>query len=94
MEWLIIDKMSDVRRHSVDVPLSKALVALRRVRSLRDPSTNSISKFSAVVDNLSWETSSCYGVSLGIENVCDWDGLDHHSLLGSITELSSRWEMQ
>lgn len=83
MEWLIIDKMSDVRRHSVDVPLSKALVALRRVRSLRDPSTNSISKFSAVVDNLSWETSSCYGVSLGIENVCDWDGLDHCSLLGS-----------
>lgn len=75
--------MSEVGRHSVDVPLSKALVALRRVRSLRDPSTNSIRKLSASVDNLSWETSSCNGVSLGLENVCDWDDSDHHSLLGS-----------
>ncbi|XP_043703431.1 protein STICHEL-like 2 isoform X2 [Telopea speciosissima] len=54
--------MSDGRRHSVDIPLSKTLVALRRVRSLRDPSTNCTSKFSAFVDNVGWETNSCRGL--------------------------------
>ncbi|XP_031375015.1 protein STICHEL-like 2 [Punica granatum] len=54
----------DGRRHSVDIPISKALVALRRVRSLRDPSTNSMSKFAALVDNVNWDTNSCNGISL------------------------------
>lgn len=44
----------DGRRHSVDVPISKTLVALRRVRSLRDPSTNGISKLSPLIDNEHW----------------------------------------
>uniref|UniRef100_A0A7N0ZUQ2 DNA-directed DNA polymerase n=1 Tax=Kalanchoe fedtschenkoi TaxID=63787 RepID=A0A7N0ZUQ2_KALFE len=44
--------MAEGRRHSVDVPISRALVALRRVRSLRDPSTNSMSKFASLLDNL------------------------------------------
>ncbi|KAF8399830.1 hypothetical protein HHK36_015702 [Tetracentron sinense] len=75
--------MSDGRRHSVDIPLSKTLVALRRVRSLRDPSTNSMSKFSALVDNLSWETNSRDGVSLGFLNGCQEGRSDNHSLLCS-----------
>ncbi|KAK4428148.1 protein STICHEL-like 2 [Sesamum alatum] len=60
----------DGRRHSIDVPISRTLVALRRVRSLRDPSTNSMSKFSALVDNVNWETSSINGITLGFENSC------------------------
>lgn len=80
---MIVEKMSEASRHSVDAPLSRTLVALRRVRSLRDPSTNSISKFSAFVDNMSWEANSCKGVYLGLENECDGDSSDHHSLLGS-----------
>ncbi|KAL9663665.1 hypothetical protein QQ045_019056 [Rhodiola kirilowii] len=44
--------MAEGRRRSVDVPISRALVALRRVRSLRDPDTNSMSKFSALFDHL------------------------------------------
>ncbi|KAH0690277.1 hypothetical protein KY290_019896 [Solanum tuberosum] len=58
----------DGRRHSVDVPISKTLVALRRVKSLRDPTTNSISKFSAMVDKLNWETHSSNAITLGFEN--------------------------
>ncbi|KAJ4972535.1 hypothetical protein NE237_005709 [Protea cynaroides] len=57
--------MSDGRRHSVDIPLSKTLVALRRVRSLRDPSTNCMSKFTAFGDNMSWDTISCHGLVNG-----------------------------
>ncbi|KAL9228401.1 hypothetical protein vseg_003987 [Gypsophila vaccaria] len=60
----------DGRRHSVDVPISKTLVALRRVRSLRDPSTNSMSKFSNLVDSLNWDTNSCNGISLRFGNGC------------------------
>ncbi|KAL5544024.1 hypothetical protein UlMin_007808 [Ulmus minor] len=56
--------MTDGRRHSVDIPISKALVALRRVRSLRDPSTISTSKFSSLADNVNWETNSNNGISL------------------------------
>ena len=48
----------DGRRHSVDIPISKTLVALRRVRSLRAPSTTSTSKLSSIVDNVNWETNS------------------------------------
>ncbi|KAE8733726.1 AAA-type ATPase family protein isoform 2 [Hibiscus syriacus] len=51
----------DGRRHSVDLPISRTLVALRRVRSLRDPSTNSISKFSSLFDNVKWEANSSNG---------------------------------
>ncbi|KAF6176987.1 hypothetical protein GIB67_027787 [Kingdonia uniflora] len=72
--------MSDGRRHSIDVPLSRTLVALRRVKSLRDPSTNSMSKYSSVLDNYTWDTDSCNGISLGIENSCR---LVNHSPLGS-----------
>ena len=41
----------DGRRHSVDIPISKTLVALKRVRSLRDPSTNGVSRLSPLVDD-------------------------------------------
>ncbi|KAK4800165.1 hypothetical protein SAY86_025530 [Trapa natans] len=54
----------DGRRHSVDVPISKALIALRRVRSLRDPSTNSMSKFASLFENVNWDTNSGNGISL------------------------------
>ncbi|XP_057435667.1 protein STICHEL-like 2 isoform X2 [Lotus japonicus] len=54
----------DGRRHSVDIPISKTLVALRRVRSLRDPSTNSICKRSSLIDNVQWENGSGNGISL------------------------------
>ncbi|KAK4488996.1 hypothetical protein RD792_004787 [Penstemon davidsonii] len=58
----------DGRRHSVDVPISRTLIALRRVRSLRDPSTNSMSKLSSLIDNLNWETNSNNAITLGFEN--------------------------
>ena len=72
----------DGRRHSVDIPISKTLVALRRVRSLRDPSTNSMSKFSALVDNLNWETSSSNGISLRFVNGFREGGPDNIGLFG------------
>ncbi|XP_010536653.1 PREDICTED: protein STICHEL-like 2 [Tarenaya hassleriana] len=56
--------MGEVRRHSVDVPITRTLVALRRVRSLRDPSTNSMSKFASFLDNVKWEACSTNGISL------------------------------
>lgn len=62
--------MTDGRRHSVDIPISRTLVALRRVRSLRDPSTNSLSKFSNLLENVNWETNSSNGISLRFENGC------------------------
>lgn len=58
----------DGRRHSVDLPISRTLVALKRVRSLRDPSTNSMSKLSSLVDNLNWETQSSNAITLGFDN--------------------------
>lgn len=72
----------DGRRHSVDIPISKTLVALRRVRSLRDPSTNSMSKFSALVDSLNWETNSSNGISLRFVNGFQEGGPDNNGLLG------------
>ncbi|KAI9108798.1 hypothetical protein K1719_020103 [Acacia pycnantha] len=68
--------MMDGRRHSVDVPISKTLIALRRVRSLRDPSTNSMSKLCSSIDNLHWENSSGNGISLRFldaSRACDSD---------------------
>lgn len=69
----------DGRRHSVDIPISKALVALRRVRSLRDPSTNCSSRLSPLVDGLNWETNSNNGITLGFAN----GGIDGDDGLGS-----------
>ncbi|EHA8590535.1 protein STICHEL-like 2 [Cocos nucifera] len=60
--------MSEARRHSVEIPLSKTLVALKRVRSLRDPATISMSKFATVVENISWQTNSCNGAALDLNN--------------------------
>ncbi|XP_066348929.1 protein STICHEL-like 2 [Miscanthus floridulus] len=58
--------MMDMRRHSVslDVPLSRTLVQLKRVRSLRDPATNSMSKYASPSDHMIWETASSNGVTL------------------------------
>ncbi|KAJ8771274.1 hypothetical protein K2173_026451 [Erythroxylum novogranatense] len=72
--------MADGRRHSVDVPISRTLIALRRVRSLRDPSTNSMSKFSALLENVNWETNSANGISLRFTHGCQCDGSDHNCL--------------
>ncbi|KAL2346986.1 hypothetical protein Fmac_000986 [Flemingia macrophylla] len=68
--------MMDGRRHSVDIPISKTLVALRRVRSLRDPSTNPMSKLSSLVDNVHWENGSGNDISLRFSDAaqpCDSD---------------------
>ncbi|KAL2639267.1 hypothetical protein AAZX31_06G166600 [Glycine max] len=68
--------MMDGRRHSVDIPISKTLVALRRVRSLRDPTTNSMSKLSSLVDNVHWENGSGNEISLRFSDAagpCDSD---------------------
>ncbi|QCE14923.1 DNA polymerase III subunit gamma/tau [Vigna unguiculata] len=68
--------MMEGRRHSVDIPISKTLVALRRVRSLRDPSTNAMSKLSSLVDNLHWENGSANDISLRFSDAarpCDTD---------------------
>ncbi|KAK2976297.1 hypothetical protein RJ640_030290 [Escallonia rubra] len=73
----------DERRHSVDIPLSKTLVALRRVRSLRDPSTNSMSKLSAFVDNWNWETNSTNGITLGFVNGFKDGGIDENDAMRS-----------
>lgn len=53
--------MMDDRKHSVDILISKTLVALSRVRSLRDPSTNSMIKHSSSIDNLHWDNLSRNG---------------------------------
>lgn len=66
----------DGRRHSVDVPISRALIALRRVRSLRDPST-SMSKLNALVDSVNWETNLNNAITLGFENSCRRVSDDH-----------------
>lgn len=71
----------DGRRHSVDIPISKALVALRRVRSLRDPSTNSMSKFSSPVENVNWEMNSSNDISMLFLNTFQEGGSDKPSCL-------------
>lgn len=73
--------MADGRRHSVDIPISRTLVALRRVRSLRDPSTNSMSKFSILLDNVKWETNSTNGISLQFLNADPEGASDPKGLL-------------
>ncbi|KAM1080631.1 hypothetical protein ACFX1X_015520 [Malus domestica] len=72
--------MMDGRRHSVDIPISKTLVQLRRVRSLRDPDTNSMSKFSALVENVNWEANSSNDISVRFMNSFQEAGSGkHHS---------------
>lgn len=61
---ICLETMGETRRHSVDVPITRTLVALRRVRSLRDPCTTSMSKFASLLDNVKWETGSNNGISL------------------------------
>lgn len=73
--------MMDGRRHSVDIPISKALVALRRVRSLRDPSTNSMSKFSAPLENVNWETNSSNDISVRFMDTLQDSGYEKHPSL-------------
>ncbi|KAJ7956121.1 protein STICHEL-like 2 [Quillaja saponaria] len=75
--------MMEGRRHSVDIPISKTLVALRRVKSLRDPSTNSMSKFSALVDNARWESCSNNGISLQFLDPCHECVSDEKNVLRS-----------
>ncbi|XVE54560.1 hypothetical protein DITRI_Ditri03aG0091300 [Diplodiscus trichospermus] len=72
----------DGHRHSVDIPISRTLIALRRVRSLRDPSTNSMSKFSSLFDNVKWETNSSNGISLQFVNGCSEAGSEHNEFQG------------
>ncbi|EAY82823.1 hypothetical protein OsI_38033 [Oryza sativa Indica Group] len=67
--------MADMRRHSVDVPLSRTLVQLKRVRSLRDPATNSLSKYASPSDNMIWETASSNGVAMDLGRSA------HHQLI-------------
>ena len=73
----------DGRRHSVDIPISKTLVALRRVRSLRDPSTNCISKLSPLIDNVQWENGSGNGISLRFLDASHACGSDDNGVLRS-----------
>ncbi|KAG6404285.1 hypothetical protein SASPL_136531 [Salvia splendens] len=80
----------DGRRHSVDVPLSRTLIALRRVRSLRDPSTNSMSKLNALVDNVNWEAYSNDAITLGFENRASEGGDDGLGLRNSALYYGSR----
>ncbi|KAI3981766.1 hypothetical protein MKX01_027751 [Papaver californicum] len=73
--------MIDGRRHSVDLPLSRTLVALRRVKSLRDPSTNYATKSSGFVDNLTWEPDYGNGFSLALGNDIQNSDLGNHSTI-------------
>ncbi|CAK7336594.1 unnamed protein product [Dovyalis caffra] len=74
--------MADGRRHSVDIPITRTLIALRRVRSLRDPSTNSMSKFSVLLENANWETNSSKDISLQFVNGSKEGGSNHNGLSG------------
>nr|GEX88831.1 protein STICHEL-like 2 isoform X1 [Tanacetum cinerariifolium]GEX90178.1 protein STICHEL-like 2 isoform X1 [Tanacetum cinerariifolium] len=78
----------DGRRHSVDLPISKTLIALRRVRSLRDPDTNSLSRLSGFVDNLNWETNSRNEVVLEQVN----DEQNELGLFGQTEDNFVNWE--
>ncbi|XP_019457452.1 PREDICTED: protein STICHEL-like 2 [Lupinus angustifolius] len=73
----------DGRRHSVDIPISKTLVALRRVKSLRDPSTNCISKLSPLIDNVHCEYGSGNGISSWFLDASHACGSDHDAFLRS-----------
>ncbi|XP_020245746.1 protein STICHEL-like 2 isoform X2 [Asparagus officinalis] len=53
-------------RNSLEAPLSKTLVALKRVRSLRDPDTNSMSKLMMGIDNVNLDGNSSKDACLGL----------------------------
>ncbi|KAJ4790582.1 DNA polymerase III subunit gamma/tau [Rhynchospora pubera] len=72
--------MSDPRRNSVDIPLTKTLVQLKRVRSLRDPSTYSLSKLATTLENANWDTNSINGVTLDLTKAAN------HHMNGGPTE--------
>ncbi|XP_031474286.1 protein STICHEL-like 1 [Nymphaea colorata] len=74
-------------RHSVDLPISRTLVALRRVRSLRDPTTNSMSRISAFTSNLDWETQSCNAGWNGVGKESHFDEGDRECRLRSVEAL-------
>ncbi|KAM0940811.1 putative DNA-directed DNA polymerase [Dioscorea sansibarensis] len=86
--------MAEGRRHSVDIPLSKTLVALKRVRSLRDPGTNSMCKFTPCCEHINWDINSGSGQLLELSNpeghcmsMCQNDDLDAESEdLGSTSD--------
>ncbi|ESW09969.1 hypothetical protein PHAVU_009G170400 [Phaseolus vulgaris] len=85
--------MMEGRRHSVDIPISKTLVALRRVRSLRDPSTNSMSKLSSLVDNVHWENGSANEISLRFSDAArPRDSDDNAALRSRILGFKGQWE--
>ncbi|XP_078168931.1 protein STICHEL-like 2 isoform X2 [Carex rostrata] len=65
--------MLEGRRHSVDIPISRTLMALMRSRSLRDPDTNSLSKFNSLLEKSSREFGSCNHTN------SDLNGLSRHS---------------
>ncbi|CAL0306765.1 unnamed protein product [Lupinus luteus] len=73
----------DGRRHSVDIPISKTLVALRRVKSLRDPSTNCLSKLSPLIDNVHCENGSGNEISLRFLDASHACGSDDNDFLRS-----------
>ncbi|CAO2035510.1 unnamed protein product [Urochloa humidicola] len=79
--------MADMRRHSVDVPLSRTLVQLKRVRSLRDPATNSLSKYASPSDHMIWETASSNGVTLELGRSA------HHQLVEEDEDLGAEATM-
>ncbi|KAJ4835741.1 hypothetical protein Tsubulata_048854 [Turnera subulata] len=71
----------------LDVPITRTLIALRRVRSLRDPSTNSMSKFSSLLENVNWETNSSNEISLRFMNGGNETGFNHGGLSGMKSSL-------
>ncbi|KAM3368139.1 hypothetical protein ACQJBY_016600 [Aegilops geniculata] len=81
--------MTDMRRHSVsvDVPLSRTLVQLKRVRSLRDPATNSMSKYASPSDSMIWETASSNGAMM------EGSRLAHHHLIEEDVDLEAEATM-
>ncbi|CAO2200123.1 unnamed protein product [Urochloa humidicola] len=71
--------MIEGRRHSVDIPISRALVAIMRSRSLRDPDTNSLAKFSAkktIWEGCSFEEDEPEGNSYGRHSF-SYNAYDH-----------------
>ncbi|KAL4193480.1 hypothetical protein AMTRI_Chr06g199620 [Amborella trichopoda] len=79
--------MVETGRRSLEIPIAKTLVALRRVRSLRDPMTNSISKFGSLIDDLGWEAKSCNGGS--ICGNAGGDGIHESQLRVSASDIQS-----
>ncbi|XP_018471253.1 protein STICHEL-like 2 isoform X2 [Raphanus sativus] len=80
------------RRHSVDIPITRTLVALRRVRSLRDPCTNSMSKFASLLQFVNDDDASkgddngpfeSYSLMEELEKGCDLHKLSKRVLINA-----------